>query len=105
MVNSGHVQRNEGTPVPEPGKGVACGNPRIACRSGGNPPVFPVVPGLFHVEAGPGNDGHCRRRSESAVAFYGYFRRFHRGPVFIWMGFLKGAEKGHSSVDVRFFHS
>jgi len=29
----------------------------------------------------------------------------HRGPVFIWMGFLKGAEKGHSSVDVRFFHS
>lgn len=27
------------------------------------------------------------------------------GPVFIRMGFLKGAEKGHSSVDVRFFHS
>lgn len=24
---------------------------------------------------------------------------------FIWMGFLKGAEKGRSSVDVRFFHS
>ena len=44
-------------------------------------------------------------RSETAVAFYGYFRRFHRGPVFIRMGFLKGAEKGHSSVDVRFFHS
>ena len=40
-----------------------------------------------------------------ALALYGYFRRFHRGPVFIRMGFLKGAEKGHSSVDVRFFHS
>lgn len=69
----------------------------------GESSCFPVVPGLFHVAAGPGDDGHCRRRSESAVAFYGYFRRFHRGPVFIRMGFLKGAEKGHSSVDVRFF--
>ena len=27
------------------------------------------------------------------------------GQFFIRMGFLKGAEKGHSSVDVRFFHS
>ena len=42
---------------------------------------------------------------EFAVAFYGYFCRFHRDPVFIWVGILKSAKKGHSSVDVRFFHS
>ena len=72
MVNSGHVQRNEGTPVPEPGK-VLHAEPRELPAAAGNPPVFPVVPGLFHVEAGPGDDGHCRRRSESAVAFTATF--------------------------------